>query len=386
MVVHFLLPDVLGGVSVDFFKFLSPESPTKLAQGQIINGLKSKMWIERYREAGEFKFVANAESGLREFLPEGSLISHTDTTEVMIVEDHQISDEIGKESEIIITGSGFEAWFDNRIVGSNKGYPTNNGNKNYILASNKTWDQAMILLREHIEAAYLIDAADAVPYVTAVNQVPAGAGVTEQRNLQRGGLYSALVDLLKIDNLGIKIVRPGVWSPLGAASPNIAFVFHKGVDRTAEIVFSKDTGEIESSEYLFSIKDMKNVAMVSGKWVETIVTTAHSGYDRRVMYVDASDIDNEFAAAPTGTTFTSIVTAMQQRGLQALAAQTGVSLSRTEISKEAGKARYRTDFDVGDLITVVGDYGTSTKRRVTEYVEIEDENGANSYPTLSDEE
>ncbi len=39
---------------MDLFRFLNPTAPTRLEQGEIINGLTSIMWIERYREAGEF--------------------------------------------------------------------------------------------------------------------------------------------------------------------------------------------------------------------------------------------------------------------------------------------------------------------------------------------
>ena len=367
---------------MDIFKFNSPTSPTKLESGEVINGLKSKMWIERYREGGEFTLVAKASANMRERLPIGSIISHIDTSEVMIVENHEISDDKGKEPEITITGRGFESFFENRIVGSNKNYPTVTAPSDYVLAADYTWEQTVTLISDHILAANLIDDNNALDYVSIIADV-AGTSVSEERVLPLGDLYQSLLELLAIDDLGLKVLRPGLYSPLGAASPNIAVVIHVGSDRSDEIIFSYDTGEIESADYLWSNKKLKNSALVSGRWVETVVNTAASKYDRRMMLVSASDLDESFESAPTGTDLTNTIAAMQQRGIAALAAQNDIALTKAQVSKDATKAQYRTDFDVGDIITVHGDYSESSSMRVSEYVEIEDENGMSGHPTLS---
>ncbi len=44
---------------MDIFKFINPVHPTKLDQGQLINGLKSKLWIERYRDVSNEFELAN---------------------------------------------------------------------------------------------------------------------------------------------------------------------------------------------------------------------------------------------------------------------------------------------------------------------------------------
>lgn len=353
-----------------------------MEQGKIINGVKSKTWIERYEKAGEFKFIANANSGVRELLPIGSFVSHVDTKEVMIVENHEISDDQGKETEVIITGRGFESFLENRIVGSNKVFPATEGVTDYVLAANTTWIQTRTLIGNHIYVAPLIDDGNAIPYVEAVASV-SGAGSLEERTVKTGDLYSRVQELLAIDRLGIKIVRPGYWGPLSPAIGNLAIIIHKGVDRTNSVIFSYDTGEIESADYLWSNKKVKNCALVSGRWVETFVNTTKEGYERRMMHVDASDIDNAYSEAPTGGDLTQVVNAMNQRGIAALAAQTDVALTKAEVSRQAVKTVYRTDFDVGDLITVSGDYNETAVNRISEYVEIEDETGKSAYPTLS---
>jgi hypothetical protein len=204
-----------------------------------------------------------------------------------------------------------------------------------------------------------------------------------ERVISKGDLYRRLTELLTVDDLGVKAVRPGPWSPLGSASPNIAVVVHEGVNRISQVVFSYDTGEIDSAEYLWSNKRLKNAAYVTGKWCEAFVDNAETGYDRRVMLVDASDIDGDFSEVPTGTDFTNVIAAMEQRGADALASQVNIAIAKAEVSQDVVHSVYRQDFNVGDLITVHGDYNELSFMRVTEYVEIEDEHGNSGYPTLT---
>jgi hypothetical protein len=61
-----------------------------------------------------------------------------------------------------------------------------------------------------------------------------------------------------------------------------------------------------------------------------------------------------------------------------------VAISNVKIAPNSQNYNYRTDYNVGDIVGVDGEYNTSTTMRVIEYVEIEDENGESGYPTLSE--
>jgi hypothetical protein len=73
---------------------------------------------------------------------------------------------------------------------------------------------------------------------------------------------------------------------------------------------------------------------------------------------------------------------MHTRGRQALAKQNRVTISRADISKLTNY-QYRRDFNVGDLVSLDGNFGQIATMRVVEYVEIEDENGESGHPTLA---
>jgi hypothetical protein len=226
----------------------------------------------------------------------------------------------------------------------------------------------------------LFDPDNAIPYLEVLSDVEV-SGEAEARTINKGDLYTRLLELLAVDNLGIKIFRPG-RTALVSDPTNSTVLIHRGTDLSASVIFSHETGEIENADYLWSNKKLKNCAYVCGRWVDVFVDTVATELDRRVLYVDASDIDQNQSEYPTGTAKSWIVAAMTIRGKQALAAQKEVALAKAEISHEAQLAVYRQDYNVGDIVSVTGSFDETSTMRVTEYVEIEDETGSRGYPTL----
>lgn len=369
---------------MDIFRFENPNSPTKMENGQIINGLQSKMWIERYRDAGEFTIKASVDSGARELLPIGSFISHTNTKEIMIVEDHEISDNDDKTSIITITGRGLETYFDNRIVGSNVASDAIffDNNKDYIIPSDYTWAQCIYIYNQHVDPLYIHDPDDAFPYLIFLSEVSSGR--TVQRKVPKGPLYQALLQLLEIDNLGLKIIRPDPSSPLDKSYTRM--VIHKGVDRRKSIVFSYPAGEVKNADYFWSNRNSKTAAHVMGTWIQKRVIEDGELYDRRMVLVDGSDIDQPLTSFPTGITRTNVEEALVDRGKDVISALRNIALTKVDTTNLVVKEKFRRDYDVGDLVSVNGNYNESALMRVSEYVEIEDENGEQGYPTLTVED
>jgi hypothetical protein len=370
---------------MDIFKFTNPEELTKMQYGEIVNGLTSKEWIERYAEAGEFTFRAPAHLDMKRLLPEGAFVSHVNTTDLMIVENHEISEDEGADAEWIITGRGFETCLEQRIVGTNKTFPSSAGVEDYVLPGGQLWTQIRDLIREHTLLAYLVDDNNSIPFLQVLNTY-SGPADAQERTVRQNDLYSVVLGLLAEGNLGIKTIRPGPWSP-ATNDQDVVIAVHGGAHRESSVTFSHDTGEVESADYFWTNRKNKNCAFVNGRWVETTVMIGSPvKWERRWMKVDASDIDQKYTSAPTGATLTNLVAKMQQRGRTELAKQKNIALTKAEVSKQSVQSLYRTDYDLGDLVSVEGNYNEVSVQRVTEYVEIEDETGRSSYPTLSDPE
>lgn len=368
---------------MDIFKFRNPTAPTLMEQGEIIDNVKSKMWVERYVDAGEFEIIASISTGIREKLPIGTFISHVDSREIMIVENHEIREEKGKEIDIKITGRGFETLFENRILGSNNNvWPQLINGVGHKQLTGYPADQIVLLIKNHIDPFYLFDDNDAIPYTTVITDVPQTGPLSDEITFERQSLYEAVINLLKSRNMGIQIIRPGTWN---ASSPNIQILIHEGNDLTESVLFSEATGEIESSDYLWTNKNLKNAALITGQWIGARVLPVETEIERRWMYIDAKDIDSNYDTWPSlPADQAAIMLALERRGREILAAQKEIALIKTEVSKDITSRGYRYDYTMGDIITVSGSYGEIKPMRVNEYVEIEDENGEKSYPTLTE--
>jgi len=367
-------------VIMELFKY---NSASTFLGGEAINGYDSVAWTERYREPGDFEIVAKLSSGLRDFLPEGTLISHTKTLDVMMVENHQIKEDTDLDPTLTITGRSFQCIAEQRIVGQNWNWaspPASLAVSAYVLGANFTWIQAAELLNEHLETGTVIMSGDAVPLVSADHSV-SGTGESEERTLARGTVLKHLLEILEIDDLGCRVLRRNNFSSLPGSNTETIFLIHDGDDKRKNIIFSTKNGDIDSADYLWSMKRMKTSALVTGKFVETMVHGAETGLSRRVMLVDGGDLDGHLETIPTGGTLTAIRAQMTIRGNQALSAQKRLALSRIDVSSTP-TYEFRRDYNMGDLVSVDSSYGPLTTTRVVEHVEIVDEIGESAHPTL----
>lgn len=369
---------------MDFFKFTADPS-TDLSKGVYFGGWESAMWVERYRQPGSFEFQAPLSSGLREILPLGTVISHTRTLEAAMVENHSIIEAKDSDPTIKISGRSLDAFLENRIVGLELAW--NDPNEPYVvysLASATAAQQAKKLINDHIQVASVNDADNSLNDDILAEAI-VGSDTPEARELKRESLHKALLEILNVDDLGLKVVRKndfGVWG----VDTHTQFYIHKGVDRSNTVSFDWDQLELDTAEYLFSNKNYKNTALVSGRFMEEIVyPSSASGIERRVMYVDGTSIDEQYSdlAQPwSGAIRTEVRNKLRVLGQQALAAQKLVDIASVDISS-LNPYEYRTDYDIGDIVSIAGNYDTTVKRRVVEHVEIEDKKGAKSYPTLA---
>jgi hypothetical protein len=359
---------------MDLIKLLSTSSqPTEFSYGKLVEGYTRALWVEKYRGPGEFKLEAPLSSGLMTFLPLGSFVTHKETGAVMIVENHNILQPKDEDPIIIITGRCMTTFLEERIIGDQWAATSNVVQEEGNLAD-VTWDQAIALIEMHLTDSS--EDNDELAGVEAIHTC-SGSSTTEARTYRFQDVYRTLIEVLKVDDLGIRVQRP---TP---TDDTTYFVIYRGNDISKTVRFSWMRGDLDNIEYFFSIKKLKTQARVIGQWVQTIVNpTGATRYNRRTMVVDASDLDEQLDAYPSGGTLTSIISKMQTRGRQALKSQNNVSIVQADVS-ENSDLRYRRDYNLGDLVTVDGDYGAAAVFRVIEYAEADDETGSSGHPTLA---
>jgi len=346
-------------------------------QGKLVNGFKNMIWTERYRAAGDFKLSAAYNPKLMELLPLGSYISHFDTREMMEVQDHEILKKRGKPPTLAITGRSFETFLECRVAAPNTGGFRNRSGDTanvFNLGKANSWHQAAVLIERHLTGSDvgIMWSGDTVPYFNVVETVPGNEDPKLGRIFERGNVYERVLELLGISDCGIKSRRPGV------DSSTIDLIIHKGVDRSETAVISAKMDELDEVGYFFSNRKHRNWAFVCGKYTGRVVRpTADTGVNRRWVYVDASDIEEE-----TSDDNETYIEQLIARGTQALATNKLVEITNPVISP-TNTLLYGRDYDVGDTVGITGDFNVSTKMRVDEYTWSFDQTGVFGYPTLT---
>lgn len=384
--------------------------PTTYLPVDYLDGHSSLIWTERFSELGEFELRTPLIEEYMEKLPEDTLVSHRETQEVFNVDTLNIETTDEGERELVIKGLSFEAILKDRMAyGSPHRQP-------WLLPRQYTAPQACALLAyNYLCNPYGKDLTKSAMYgMTPYNQVPnLGVGLrvssflpwTGDWWLESGEVYSQFTDWLARKNLGVRNVRPvdpletqqvdmtyssidsnGVFGLEGSGG-KLRIMIYTGFDRQegqadytgTPISFKYDEGDLNDPKYLFSTRDLKNVCTVGSStgsvdvYADDNVSPYLTGRARRHLYLDGGDQgDIEHVA---------FITALVQKGEIELAKHNRKQLFDAEIS-ESTPFKYKKDYDLGDRVTLYGEYGFRPTMRVNEYVRIDDDEGDRGYPTL----
>jgi hypothetical protein len=382
-------------------KAMFPGSGYSPERGSIISGIRSTMWVERYISPSEFTITAPVGSNLRWQLPLGTFISHTDSDVPMMVETHEIqaNPESDQEPDIVITGRSIDALTEGRAVGASEaglGYLLNYDEVLTVdLSPRYAWQAAKILIQNcmiegecEITGDILYDTV--VWHPVNIQDLIEDAGYTVvlvQGRTKLQLLGRALEELLGEYNLGLTSTwRP--WTDPLSGFPDLVhqemrIVINKGVDRSADVVFSHEQNDLDNAAYLWSLRSKGNAAFVVGRWVSIAEPGVYDTVGRRYQIIDGSDIDNNFSATPTGTDLTNVTSAMYARAQQFLRQSKDTVITQAQANPVAQRYTYRKDYGLGDIVMIEGDYEASRRMMVSEYVEIDDETGESGYPTFT---
>lgn len=346
---------------------------TAYQPSQRIKKFGSLVWAERYKEAGDFKLVLENDLISLTTFPLGCLVSHTDTEEVMIVENHEVSRSNGKKLTTIISGRSFETFTENRVTVSSS-VPLYNGSGNALVVVTASLSPETIvrnIFRDAIVPSYA-SGDDVITNTNVVLDI-ASFDPAMTQVIKRGDVYSFVLELLGIAKAGIKNRRPkGLQTTLDV-------VVHDGVVRP-NVVFYADRGDLVDTAYFWSIKGYKNFARVATHTDNRLyrnknVLINKVGLERRTKYVEADDLEGNF----TPGTATDVLSARAQGSLDE---NTEANLMSAKVTITA-KPKFKIHYDVGDIVTAFGEFSISQQMRVTEHILTVDNTGISGYPSLT---
>lgn len=374
---------------------------TTYSGGEIINGLTSVIWVERYMEPGEITITCPPDPYLQEKLAPGTLVSHIDSQTVMMIETHTIDESKEGEITLEMTGRTIDVIaMENRVLTMDD--PTflsfvnglSEEDFTYNMVEDNAWAQAAKIINEFLVSS-ISNTYQTYPNLEVINAVNGTEYPQSPRAFPKGTTVAkAVYDLLGSTGKGLRLIRPTrAWE-----SNKLAFYIHDGQNKSNQVLFDWAAGDVEKARYVWSNKVYRNSAYVHtdeytyhiGKnlmvaWDSSLYLDGidASGWDLRVMSVDASDWKLGLTPPLSDLQKAFIRAILNARGKAELAKQKKISMIDATISSTS-RYEYIHDYNIGDIVRVRGNYGVEADMRVVEFAVTSDANGDVGFPTLEE--
>lgn len=363
----------------------------------ILDTFTSLRWIRRYSKTGEFELYCTLNTNTLELLKRENIIFKRDDIEAGYIQTRQL--KIGEDGQeyLEVKGKFLTNYLDRRI----------------------SWDRVNFegkteeLMRELVNCNAInpTNPNRKIPNLILGNL----KGFTEDIKYQNsfGNIIERLENVSNTNNLGYRNL-------LDIKNRKILFDVYKGVNRTinngtiAPCIFSRDFENILEQEYMDSLNNYRNTTLIAGagEGKDRKITSIENGkgLDRYELYVDARDIqDTEekkkiVKETDEGGNITEHEETEEveipwerykplliQRGKEKLEECQEIQTFDSKINV-LGNNKYKVDFDLGDIVTVVDkNWGIRIDTRITEIEEVYEEKGlevnitfGNNIPTIID--
>lgn len=333
-------------------------------QVALIDCFQSLIWTKRYYGYGDFELYIPADEELLKYLQPDYFITRDDDDNVMLIERLQIITDAENGDYFIVSGRSLESILLRRVF-----------SKQYITVSSSTVSDAIyfMLLECTTDQGTSLRPAGyrSLPLYVDANSFEwsTKAQFTGQT------LYDAIVSILQPRGLGFKVYIYDLQN------------MHLGVYEGQEVpvYFSPEFDNLINSKYIYDASDTAVLAYVAGEGEgenrrmatvqEIPFAQTPVGLAYREIYVDARDISSNNGAV-SAADYTNMLSA---RGYGKLSAHSVSKSFEAEVEPQTSFT-YRTDYNLGDIVTVTNEYGVTSNPRIIEVTECWDENGYTVIP------
>ena len=346
----------------------------------LIENFESLIWTERYNAYGDFELYAETTEDNLARLKPGQWLGFDKSDRIMRIQKTFKETTDDGHKRLKVEGKSLESIFMERAAI----YTVATAKNGWTFSGTSIGDCARML----IDVTCVQGSASSKDVIFGLTSSNYTSGSAINITIKPGTVYDRLKEICDTGNLGFKIT----YAPQEGVPPQISgviiynaplnFIVYQGTDRSDwgsdSVAFSEDSDSLFNSSELMSEENFKNVAYVYSNTQSTIVDeidppSLHPGFTRKVLLVDATDITT------TGTTGLNMLT---QRGREALTNNKKLTLVDGKINPD-GIFQYKEQYNLGDIVLIKSNGGTSTQARVTEYIWTYDSEGLNGYPTLT---
>ena len=339
---------------------------SSLSPVHVIDSFASLIWTKRYFSYGDFELYVPASKDILKIIGADSFIVRDDDSSVMVVEKIVLNTDAENGDYYIISGRSLESILLRRVF-----------RKQFVCSDTTINGAAQKMVTE-------CQKADA-PSQTyrKISGLTVDTGHEFSANIQTQFTGQTLLDGI------ISLCRPlGIGIKMEISGTNLVVSFYRGEEK--QVIFSPEFDNIISSQYALDTTKYSNVAYVAGEgegsarkisgvWAGTV--NQFSGLALREMFVDARDISSNNGEIETPEYY-GMLTA---RGYEKLAENSVAQSFNADIEPRVS-FKYKTDYDLGDIVTVQNEYGISELTRIVEVIESWDDTGYKCIPKYDSSE
>ena len=356
---------------------------------EIITPFKSAVWTERHSSPGEVEIEIPSDTGLKAALAAGTFVGKTGSNRIMVIDT--VTDSKNDDGERLLLAKGREISNILKFRTSRKTLTHLELNDNWTF-SNASPQTIMTTVFNHVVLNGSVSAKDKIPNLVALSNI--GKNPYKTDTIEKpGNIYTSyeiepgtIQDLFETlteehEMLGYRMfVEPGVYG-------KIYFQVYSGVDRTvatsstAPLVFNLNWGMLTNTSDISSTADYCNTVYVLSRYGAVEVnkpgTASQSGLNRKVVTIKVDQ--SEEMEDLRGTALTNY---LKRVGEKELAKHNTVMSFDGELPEQMD-ITFGVDYDLGDLVMLVGANNSGSIMRVTEQIFTEDADGEKNYPTLA---
>lgn len=334
----------------------------------VVDHSTSVIWVKRFNDAGQFELYIPASTEMLElFTGEEIILTRDDSAAVMSVEKVHLQTDAENGDYITVSGRTVECFLARRIVPKQTTFQ--NTAAETVIRS--LINQNVINPTTTTRKIDLITLGTAKGYADIINKQVTGKN-----------LLDVISSICKDQSYGFE---------LQFVNGQFVFELYKGVDRSYNqntntfVVFSPEFENIGNTAYSEDKTTLHNAVYVAGEGEGTnriiVGVGSTSGLKRREMWIDAR---NESSNTDAGTlTPIEYARMLSQQGKEEITKATETVQFDGEILN-LNAYTYGVDYNLGDVVQVVNEYGITGTATITEITEVEDETGYRIYPTLSE--
>lgn len=326
----------------------------------VIDYSHSIIWISRFHDAGEFELRIPADAELLKLFSDNETLITRDVTDTSMIPEVIERDTDNAEGDyLIITGKSAEGLLGRRVA---YGTLVTSDKAELIIRSIVTNNMISTNSRYKIRNFPLLKLGEQHNYTETIE--------TQFKNKT---LLEGISDACKLAGFGFRMPFDGEY---------FTFDLYKGIDRSlnqsenAYVLFSPEFENLGNTSYICDRSKLYNgFYAVNGS---TLFATMNEAMIGDPLQLREKWLDVESSSDMTTTEFGQLLNAKANEELTKEIREYSGEILNTDMYK------FGRDYELGDRVSIVNQYGIRGTAVVTEITEVEDAEGYRLIPTFSD--